>query len=86
MGLYRDEILEFKKKAVEKMPIEFANIPIPTLLISGEKDQIIPASMGKEAATLNEQIFYVELPNTAHFPMLEDAPTYLSTIKEFLQN
>ena len=74
------------KKAVEIMPEEFAKIQVPTLLVSGEKDKIIPASMGREAATLNQKIFYAELPNTAHFPMLEDAPTYLSTIKQFLQN
>jgi pimeloyl-ACP methyl ester carboxylesterase len=74
------------KKTVETMPKEFANIQVPTLLISGEKDQIIPASMGKEAAALNEKIYYVEIPGTAHFPMLEDAPTYLTTIKEFLNN
>lgn len=72
------------KKAVEIMPIEFANIKIPTLLISGEKDQIIPADMGKEAAILNDKINHIVIKNTGHFPMLEDAPTYLSNIKEFL--
>jgi pimeloyl-ACP methyl ester carboxylesterase len=74
------------KKAVEIMPKEFANIQVPTLLISGEKDQIIPASMGKEAAKLNDKIYYVEIPDTGHFPMLEDVPTYLSNIKQFLAN
>jgi pimeloyl-ACP methyl ester carboxylesterase len=74
------------KKAVEIMPQEFANIQVPTLLIAGEKDQIIPASMGKEAAILNDKINYVEIANTGHFPMLEDAPTYLSNIKDFLNN
>lgn len=72
------------KKAVEIMPNEFANIEVPTLLISGEKDQIIPAEMGKEASALNEKISYVEIPSTAHFPMLEDASTYLKIVKEFL--
>jgi pimeloyl-ACP methyl ester carboxylesterase len=75
------------KKAVEIMPQEFAKIQVPTLLISGEKDQIIPASMGKAAAVLNsDKISYVEIPKTGHFPMLEDANTYLTTIKNFLKN
>lgn len=75
------------KKAVEIMPQEFAKIKVPTLLISGEKDQIIPASMGKAAAVLNtDNIHYVEIPKTGHFPMLEDANTYLTTIKNFLKN
>lgn len=74
------------KKAVKIMPEEFAKIKVPTLLISGEKDQIIPASMGKVAALLNtDKISYVEIPKTGHFPMLEDANTYLTTITNFLK-
>lgn len=72
------------KKATEVMPREFAQISVPTLLISGEYDIIIPAEMGKKAAELNDQIQYVEIPNTAHFPMLEDPQTYLQDVTEFL--
>ena len=74
------------KKAVETMPKEFARIQVPTLLISGEKDQIIPAAMGREAASLNAKIYHVSIPGTAHFPMLEDAPTYLATVRDFLNS
>ncbi|ELP53822.1 hypothetical protein O53_2630 [Microcystis aeruginosa TAIHU98] len=73
------------KKAVEIMPGKFAEIKIPTLLVSGEKDIIIPAKMGKMAADLNNNIQYVEMANTAHFPMLEDAPTYLKKLQDFLE-
>ncbi|MFM2310893.1 MAG: hypothetical protein RLZZ04_169 [Cyanobacteriota bacterium] len=73
------------KEAVETMPQEFAQLTVPTLMVSGEKDIIIPASMGRQAAALNDKIQYVELPKTAHFPMLEDEPTYLQTIRKFLQ-
>lgn len=74
------------KKAVEIMPGKFAEIRVPTLLIAGEKDIIIPARMGRMAAELNENIQYVEIPETAHFPMLEDAPTYLKVVREFLDS
>lgn len=74
------------KKAVEVMPQKFAQITTPTLLISGEKDIIIPASLGQQAAKLNEKIQYVEMSKTAHFPMLEDFDTYLKIVKEFLKN
>jgi pimeloyl-ACP methyl ester carboxylesterase len=74
------------KKAVDIMPSKFAEISVPTLLISGEKDIIIPARMGRMAAVLNDRIQYVEIPETAHFPMLEDAPTYLKTVREFLES
>ena len=73
------------KQAVETMPQEFAQISVPTLMISGEKDIIIPAAMGKQAAALNNNIQYIVLPKTAHFPMLEDEEKYLQTVREFLQ-
>lgn len=74
------------KKAVEIMPQEFAKIKKPTLLISGEKDIIIPAQMGQQAAALNQKyLAYLEIPKTAHFPMLEDADTYLKAVKEFFE-
>jgi proline iminopeptidase len=72
------------KKATEVMPQEFAQITVPTLLISGDRDIIIPAEMGRQAAALNDNIQYVVMPNTAHFPMLEDVPTYLQQVREFL--
>jgi pimeloyl-ACP methyl ester carboxylesterase len=73
------------KEAVETMPQEFAQLTVPTLMVSGAKDIIIPASMGRQAAALNDKIQYVELPKTAHFPMLEDKSAYLNTVREFLQ-
>ena len=74
------------KQAVEIMPQEFAKIAIPTLMISGEKDIIIPAIMGKQAAALNKNLQYVELSQTGHFPMLEDKENYLKIVRKFLQS
>jgi pimeloyl-ACP methyl ester carboxylesterase len=74
------------KQAVEVMPQKFAQIEVPTLLISGEKDIIIPAKMGYEAAALNTNIKYVKIPRTAHFPMLEAPKDYLLSVREFLEN
>jgi len=73
------------KEAVETMPQEFAQITVPTLLISGEKDQIIPAKMAQQAAKLNDRLEYLEISNTGHFPMLEDSSSYLGGIRHFLQ-
>lgn len=72
------------KEAAEFMPQEFAKLSVPTLLVSGEYDLIIPAEMGRQAAALSEKVEYVLIPNTAHFPMLEDAETYLEKVGEFL--
>jgi proline iminopeptidase len=54
------------------------------LLIAGEYDIIIPAKLGKTAAALSDKVELNIIPNTGHFPMLEDAETYLAKVKEFL--
>jgi pimeloyl-ACP methyl ester carboxylesterase len=72
------------KKAAEEMPGEFSRLRVPTLLVAGEFDRIIPAIMGQQAAALSEQVEFVIIPKTAHFPMLEDAATYLQRIRDFL--
>lgn len=73
------------KAQAEFMPGEFAKLTVPTLLVSGEYDIIIPAEMGRQAAALNEKVEYALIPQTAHFPMLEDPATYLQRVREFLQ-
>jgi pimeloyl-ACP methyl ester carboxylesterase len=77
-------VTSVSKKAAEVMPGEFARISVPTLLVAGEHDIIIPAAMGRQAASLNVNVEYFEIPDTAHFPMLEDAETYLRKVREFL--
>jgi pimeloyl-ACP methyl ester carboxylesterase len=72
------------KQAAETMPEEFRQLTVPTLLISGEYDRIISAHMGKQAAHLNDTVRYVVVPATGHFPMLEDADSYLKVVREFL--
>jgi len=72
------------KAASELMPDEFAKVTVPTLLVAGEYDKIIPAQMGHQAAALNDKVEYAMIPHTGHFPMLEDAPTYLRLVREFL--
>lgn len=74
------------KQAAEVMPQEFAKLKVPTLLVAGEYDQIIPARMGKQAADLNDAVEFSLIPNTAHFPMLEDAATYLQRVRDFLES
>jgi len=72
------------RHAATIMPKEFAQVSVPTLLVAGEHDIIIPAAMGERAASLSPAIEYVCIPDTAHFPMLEDAPTYRAAVDRFL--
>lgn len=73
------------QEAAEVMPQEFAELSVPTLLVSGEYDKIIPAEMGRRAAELSQQVEFIMIPDTAHFPMLEDPAAYLASIRPFLQ-
>ncbi|MEB3356388.1 MAG: alpha/beta hydrolase [Synechococcales bacterium] len=70
--------------AAQVMPAAFRQITVPTLLFSGEYDQIIPVRLGTKAASLSSRIQHVVLPDTGHFPMLEDPAAYLEAVKAFL--
>lgn len=72
------------KAAAELMPQEFASVTVPTLLIAGEYDKIIPAAMGRQAAEMNDKVEFALIPNTAHFPMLEAPAAYVQRVREFL--
>lgn len=78
-------VTSVSKYAAEVMPKEFARLSVPTLLISGEYDKIIPAELGRRAAELSEKVEYFEVPGTAHFPMLEKPEVYLKRVREFLE-
>jgi proline iminopeptidase len=73
------------EKASIEMPQAYSRVTVPTLLISGEYDKIIPVELGLNAAAFSPQIEHVVISNTGHFPMLEDAPTYLELVRQFLQ-
>ncbi|QYO64304.1 alpha/beta fold hydrolase [Leptolyngbya sp. 7M] len=73
------------EKAALEMPLEYERLTVPTLLISGQYDKIIPVKLGRKAAALSPRVEHVVIPKTAHFPMLEDAETYLSLVRQFLQ-
>lgn len=72
------------KRATEVLPQQFANLKVPTLLISGEHDRIIPPQLGRSAASLSDRIDYVIMGNVGHFPMLENADNYLKMVRSFL--
>jgi proline iminopeptidase len=72
------------KYAAEVMPQEFAQLSVPTLLVAGEYDKIIPPELGRRAAELSEKVEYFEISGTAHFPMLEKPEVYLERVREFL--
>ncbi|MEM9448233.1 MAG: alpha/beta hydrolase [Cyanobacteria bacterium P01_E01_bin.6] len=74
------------EKAAMEMPEEFRKLTVPTLLVSGECDQIIPVKLGQQAISFNQEVTHVVIPKTGHFPMLEDSETYLAEVSRFLES
>jgi proline iminopeptidase len=72
------------KHATFAMPDAFRALSRPTLLISGEFDQIIPAAGARRAVEINPSLALEVIPDTAHFPMLEAPVRYLSLLSDFL--
>ena len=60
-------------------------IDIPVLMLSGQKDQIIPPLLGKNAARLNDRISHQVLKNVGHLPMLEDPDVFQAEVRSFLE-
>lgn len=73
-------------QAAQTMPPALQALPMPTLLIAGQKDQIIPPRLGRKAIEVNPQIQYAEIPRVGHFPMLEAPDAYLQVLEEFLSS
>jgi pimeloyl-ACP methyl ester carboxylesterase len=67
------------------LPQVYAGLSMPTLMISGQYDRIIPVKLGKAAAALNPAIEFTVMPDVGHFPMLEAAPEFLVRVRGFLQ-
>jgi pimeloyl-ACP methyl ester carboxylesterase len=65
---------------------EFARISVPTLIIRGGLSDRLPRENAVRAATDNEHIRLVELPNLSHFASMEDPETVNRLSVEFLMD
>lgn len=63
---------------------ELARFAVPTLMISGEHDQLFPPDVLKEAAAQIPGCRLVSFPATGHSPYFEDAPRFNRLVAEFV--
>ncbi len=61
-------------------------IDIPVLMLSGQKDQIIPPLLGRNAAKLNDRMTHQILKNVGHLPMLEGPELFQDAVRSFLMS
>jgi triacylglycerol lipase len=59
---------------------------IPTLLLWGERDELIPLESGKEAAGLIPDGRLVVLPNVGHIPSIEAPHDFVRIVSDFAQS
>lgn len=52
-----------------------ASITVPTLILSGKMDVIIPREKAQEMADLIPHSWWIEIPHAGHMPMMEDPQT-----------
>jgi pimeloyl-ACP methyl ester carboxylesterase len=64
---------------------QIAHLKIPTLVLSCDRDTIVPASLGRAAAALNPSLKYQVLKKVGHFPMLEDSENFLIAVRDFFE-
>ena len=62
---------------------ELAAIAVPTLLLWGEQDELIPLASGEDAASLIPDAKLVVLPNVGHIPSIEAPDEFVRVISEF---
>ncbi|WP_218082089.1 alpha/beta fold hydrolase [Anthocerotibacter panamensis] len=82
LGTMLDAVSE---KAANLMPKAFAGLTMPTLIISGHYDKIIPVPLARSVLPLNPLVRLEVLPQSAHFPMLEQPQEYLTLVRQFLE-
>lgn len=61
-----------------------SDIQVPTLVISGAEDPMIPAAQMAEWAALIPDARHVVISATGHLPNLEDAPAFNRAVTDFL--
>ena len=70
-------------KTCQDLVENFKSISVPTLMLSGQKDQIIPPLLGRNAAAMNDRISHQVLPKVGHLPMLEDPEAFQLAVRSF---
>ncbi len=57
---------------------------VPALVITGDKDGVVPPGIAEFASKLLPQGRLAVMPGCGHAPFLEDAPTYMKLLHDFI--
>lgn len=74
-------MLLVRKKKFREME---KSIRVPTLLVQGSEDRLVPVANSRELARVRPDWTYVEYPGVGHTPMMEIPDEFLSTVETWL--
>lgn len=61
------------------------SIRVPTLLVQGSDDQMVPVANSRELARVRPDWTYVEYPDVGHTPMMERPELFLETMERWFE-
>jgi pimeloyl-ACP methyl ester carboxylesterase len=64
---------------------ELATITVPTLILWGERDVMLPLALGKELSVALPHATFISLPNCGHRPPISQPEVFSRLVLEFLQ-
>jgi len=76
--------VNFKGQRVDASDRLYLAVGMPTLLLWGERDAIIPVGHGQRATEQMPGSRLVTFPDSGHFPQIEDPHRFAATVREFL--
>ncbi len=62
-----------------------ADLPVPTLMIWGERDVIIPVTLARQAARRFPDMDLSVIPDTGHWPHMEQPQEFNNRVAAFLE-
>jgi len=60
-------------------------IRVPTLLVQGSEDRLVPVANSRELARVRPDWTYVEWAGVGHTPMMECPDVFLETVERWLE-
>jgi len=77
-------VVNFRGQRIDASDRLYLAVGMPTLLVWGERDAIIPVGHGQSAAEQMPGSRLVTFPDSGHFPQIEDPHRFAATVREFL--
>ena len=77
-------VVNFRGQRIDASDRLYLAVGMPTLLVWGERDAIIPVGHGQSAAEQMPGSRLVTFPDAGHFPQIEDPHRFAATVREFL--